>query len=109
MSAVIIVVVFMVAFSKASVVPAGLQNAVESTVEFIRNGIVMEVMGPAGLPFLPFLTALFVFIWVNNIFGIIPGSTSPRRRAWRSPRSSRSSCGSCSTWSGSSSRVGGTT
>ncbi len=77
MSVVLIVVVFMLAFRKAAVVPSGLQNAVESVVEFIRNGIVMEVMGPAGLPFLPFLTALFVFIWVNNIFGIIPGINFP--------------------------------
>jgi F-type H+-transporting ATPase subunit a len=72
MSAVIITAVFVVAFRKPSIVPRGLQNAVEALVELIRNGIVMEVMGHEGLPFLPFLTSLFVFIWVNNLYGIIP-------------------------------------
>jgi F-type H+-transporting ATPase subunit a len=72
MSAVIITAVFVVAFRKPSIVPRGLQNAVEALVELIRNGIVLEVMGHEGLPFLPFLTSLFVFIWVNNLYGIIP-------------------------------------
>lgn len=72
MSAVIITAVFVVAFRKPSIVPRGLQNAVEALVELIRNGIVMEVMGHEGLPFLPFLTSLFVFIWLNNLYGIIP-------------------------------------
>ena len=72
MSAVIIAAVFVVAFRRPSIVPRGLQNAVEALVEFIRNGIVMEVMGREGLPFLPFLTSLFVFIWVNNLYGILP-------------------------------------
>ena len=77
MSAVIIGVLFVVAFRDAKIVPRGLQNTMEAVVEFIRNGIVMEVMGPAGLPFVPFLTTLFVFIWVNNLFGVIPGIQFP--------------------------------
>jgi F-type H+-transporting ATPase subunit a len=72
MSAVILGVLLVLAFRKASVVPRGIQNAMESIIEFIRNGIVMEVMGPEGLPFLPFLTALFLFIWVNNTFEVVP-------------------------------------
>jgi F-type H+-transporting ATPase subunit a len=45
---------------------------VESLVEFVRNGIVMEVMGPDGLSFVPFLTSMFTFLFVANIFGITP-------------------------------------
>jgi F-type H+-transporting ATPase subunit a len=77
MSAVIIGAIFIIAFRKPSLVPRGIQNAVESLVELIRNSIVMEVMGPEGLPFLPFLTSLFVFIWLNNTYGIIPGIQIP--------------------------------
>ena len=77
MSAVIIGAIFIIAFRKPSLVPRGIQNAVESLVELIRNSIVMEVMGPDGLPFLPFLTSLFVFIWLNNTYGIIPGIQIP--------------------------------
>jgi F-type H+-transporting ATPase subunit a len=77
MSAVIVSGLFLLAFSNARLVPRGVQNVLESIVEFIRNGIVLEVMGPQGLPFLPFLTALFAFIWINNLFGIIPGINFP--------------------------------
>jgi F-type H+-transporting ATPase subunit a len=77
LSAVIISVLFVLAFRRPQIVPRGLQNAIESLVDFIRNGIVMEVMGRDGLPFLPFLTSLFVFIWLNNLFGIIPGINFP--------------------------------
>ncbi len=72
MSAVIIVTVFLLAVRRPSLVPRGLQNAVEALVDFVRNGIVLEVIGREGLPFVPFLTTLFVFIWVNNLYGILP-------------------------------------
>ena len=68
----IVIVLFVVAFRKPKIVPTGLQNLMESVVEFVRNGIALEVMGPAGLPWVPFLTTMFFFIFVNNIFGILP-------------------------------------
>jgi F-type H+-transporting ATPase subunit a len=69
---VILLVLFIAGFRKATIVPGGLQNALEAGVDFVRDSIVMEVMGPAGLPFLPFLVTLFFFVLVNNIFEIIP-------------------------------------
>jgi F-type H+-transporting ATPase subunit a len=77
MSVVIIAVLFLLAFRKPKLVPRGLQNAMEALVDFIRNGIVMEVIGSDGLVFVPFLTSMFVFILVNNIFEIIPGIQFP--------------------------------
>jgi F-type H+-transporting ATPase subunit a len=77
MSAVIIGVILVLAFRSPKIVPKGVQNALEAFIDFIRNGIVMEVMGPEGLPFLPFLTALFLFIWVNNVYEVIPGIQFP--------------------------------
>jgi F-type H+-transporting ATPase subunit a len=68
----IVIALFLVAFTRPKLVPRGLQNAMESVVDFVRNGIAMEVMGPAGLPWVPFLSTMFVFIFVNNIFGILP-------------------------------------
>ena len=68
----IVITLVLVAFRKPALVPRGLQNAMESIVEFIRNGVALEVMGPSGLPWVPFLTTLFLFIFVNNIFGILP-------------------------------------
>jgi F-type H+-transporting ATPase subunit a len=71
-SVLIIGALLVVAFRSPKIVPKGLQNMLEAIIEFIREGIVMEVMGPDGLPFLPFLTALFLFIWVNNTFEVVP-------------------------------------
>jgi F-type H+-transporting ATPase subunit a len=68
----IVAALFLVAFRRPKLVPRGLQNVMEVIVEFVRNGIVMEVMGPSGLPWVPFLTTMFVFIFVNNIFGVLP-------------------------------------
>ena len=44
----------------------------ESFVDFIRNQIVLEVIGRDGLRFLPYLTTLFVFVLFGNLGGIIP-------------------------------------
>ncbi len=72
LAALIVVALFLIAFSSPKLVPTGLQNAMEAVVEFIRNGIVMEVMGPEGLPWVPFLTSMFMFIFVCNVFEILP-------------------------------------
>ncbi|MBK5222670.1 MAG: F0F1 ATP synthase subunit A [Acidimicrobiia bacterium] len=57
---------------KKALVPTGSQNATEAFVDWIRSDIVMQTMGPKGLSWTPFLTLLFMFIFVNNIAEIIP-------------------------------------
>lgn len=52
--------------------PKGSRNLVESAVAFIRDGIIIETIGPAGLRYLPFLASLFFFILITNIFEVIP-------------------------------------
>jgi F-type H+-transporting ATPase subunit a len=63
---------FWLAFRTPRLVPAGLQNVMESLVDFIRNQIVLENIGPKGLRFLPYLTTLFVFIFFGNLGGVLP-------------------------------------
>jgi F-type H+-transporting ATPase subunit a len=63
---------FFLAFRSPKLVPSGLQNVMESMVDFIRNQIVIEVIGREGLRFVPYLTALFAFIFLGNVGGIIP-------------------------------------
>jgi F-type H+-transporting ATPase subunit a len=77
LAAVIVIVLFMVAASRASLVPRGVQNLIELVVEFVREQIAIQVIGREGLSFVPFLTALFMFIFVANIFGVIPGIQFP--------------------------------
>jgi len=65
-------VLFILGNRKRSMVPKGAQNLVESSVAFIRDGIVLETMGPDGMRYLPYLVSLFFFILVGNIFEVIP-------------------------------------
>jgi F-type H+-transporting ATPase subunit a len=74
---VLILAVFFLAARKGQLVPRGIQNLVEVTVDFVRNGIVMQTMGPSGLVWAPFLTLLFLFIFVNNITKVIPPILMP--------------------------------
>ena len=52
--------------------PRGSRNLVESAVAFIRDGIIVETIGPEGLRYLPYLASLFFFILITNIFEVIP-------------------------------------
>jgi F-type H+-transporting ATPase subunit a len=57
---------------RRALVPTGVQNVAEATVDFIRDGIVMQTIGPDGMTFLPYLTTLFCFILFCNLFEVIP-------------------------------------
>jgi F-type H+-transporting ATPase subunit a len=63
---------FYLGFRRPRLVPSGLQNVMETIVDFIRNQIVLEVIGRDGLRFLPYLTTLFVFVFFGNLGGVIP-------------------------------------
>jgi len=63
---------FVAAFSNAKVVPGKLQLVAETIVEFIREQIVLQIIGPDGLKFVPLLVTMFMFIWFNNLLEITP-------------------------------------
>jgi len=70
---VIIAASFFIASSrKAAIVPSKLQYAGESVYTFIRNELGRDVIGAEFMRFVPFLFSLFVFILVDNVFGVIP-------------------------------------
>jgi F-type H+-transporting ATPase subunit a len=71
-AAVMVATFYLVAGSKKQLVPTGIQSVAESAIGFVRDGIIMETAGPAGLPFLPFLLTLFSFIFCLNIIGLVP-------------------------------------
>jgi F-type H+-transporting ATPase subunit a len=60
------------AVRKPSIVPGKLQYIGESGYSLVRDGIARDVIGPKGLPFAPFLAALFFFILANNAMSIVP-------------------------------------
>jgi len=59
---------------KSALVPRGrLANLGEAGVEFVRDSIVVDVMGPAGVKYLPFIVTVFFAVLFNNFLGLIPG------------------------------------
>lgn len=73
----VIAAFFILAFHNAKVVPGRLQNVAESFYDFIRNGIGRDVIGPEGVKYAPYLTILFFFILVMNLYGILPLAQVP--------------------------------
>jgi F-type H+-transporting ATPase subunit a len=71
-AALITMLLFGIAARGGRLVPTGVQNFVEIFVEFIRDQIALQVMGTAGLRFVPLLTAIFSFVFFCNIFEVIP-------------------------------------
>ncbi|MBK1785833.1 F0F1 ATP synthase subunit A [Prauserella cavernicola] len=73
LSVVIILAFFLLASRKLSVVPGKRQFLVESAYDFGRNNIAREQIGAADfMRFVPLILALFSFVLVNNLFGIVP-------------------------------------
>lgn len=62
---------------KPQMIPGGLQNLVEMLVGSL-NDFIVGILGPRHGPrFVPFLGSLFVYIWVMNLIGLVPGMDSP--------------------------------
>ncbi len=58
---------------QAAVVPSKGQFLTEGIYGFVRNGIAKDMIGSKDfLRFVPLLFSLFIFILVNNLFGITP-------------------------------------
>ena len=74
---VVVLAIFMTAFRRPQLVPRGLQNFAESVYDFVDVQISKEVIGHEGGKWTPYLVTLFVWIFVLNIFEIIPGANFP--------------------------------
>ena len=68
---------FIVAFRAPKIVPGKIQALAEAIVEFIREQIAVQVIGHDGHKWVPFLTTLFMFVWINNLFEVLPGINFP--------------------------------
>jgi F-type H+-transporting ATPase subunit a len=60
------------AMRSRGLVPGRLQSVAEITHDFIAD-MVRESMGKEGMKFFPFVFAIFMFIFVGNMLGMIPG------------------------------------
>ncbi|MGI5212266.1 F0F1 ATP synthase subunit A [Plantactinospora sp. CA-290183] len=67
------IIFFLLTYRKPQLVPTKKQWIAESIYGFVRNNIAVDMIGHRGVAFAPYLTTLFMFIFVNNLFQIIPG------------------------------------
>jgi len=81
---IIVMAVFLLAGRKAkagaasgNLVPSGIQHVAESGIDFVRKDIILQTMGKEGMGWAPFLTTMFFFIFVTNLFEVVPGIQFP--------------------------------
>ncbi|MCA2213551.1 F0F1 ATP synthase subunit A [Jidongwangia harbinensis] len=67
-----LIIFFLVAYRKPKLVPTKRQWLAESIYGFVRNNIAVDMIGKEGVRFAPYLTTLFCFIFVMNLWGIVP-------------------------------------
>lgn len=72
LAAIIVYALFAFAIRRPALVPGKAQFLGESFHGIVRNSIARDNIGPEYLKYVPYLTTLFAFILVNNLFGIIP-------------------------------------
>jgi F-type H+-transporting ATPase subunit a len=77
LSAAIVLVVFWLAFRKPKLVPRGIQNVGELGILAVRDQILRPQLGSKGDRYLPFLVSLFFFIWLMNLWELIPVAQFP--------------------------------
>lgn len=73
LAAALLIIYFLWAYRAPKLVPTKRQWLAESIYGFARNNIAHGMIGHEGVRFAPYLTTLFCFILLTNLFGIIPG------------------------------------
>lgn len=78
LSTVVVVGFFWAAFNKPKLVPGKFQMVGEAGYDFVRRGIVYETLGKKqGEKYVPFMVSLFFFVWIMNLWSIIPVAQFP--------------------------------
>ena len=76
LSALVVVAILWATYGRVRLVPSKFGAAVEALVGFVRKECI-EVIGPEGTRYFPYLLSLFLFILVSNLFGVTPFISFP--------------------------------
>jgi F-type H+-transporting ATPase subunit a len=79
------VLLYLWAGRQAKLVPTGAQNFSEMWIDFVEKQVIRPAIGPDGMRYLPMLLAMFFFIWIGNLFSIIPTSHMPANARMANP------------------------
>jgi F-type H+-transporting ATPase subunit a len=78
LSTVVLCAFFWRAFANPKVVPGKLQMVAEAGYDFVRRGIAYETIGKKqGEKWVPLLVSLFFFVWLMNLWSVIPVAQFP--------------------------------
>jgi F-type H+-transporting ATPase subunit a len=69
----LLIIFFLVAYRRPTLVPGRAQWMAESIYGFARDSIATPMLGHEGVRFAPYFATLLSFILLTNLFGIIPG------------------------------------
>jgi F-type H+-transporting ATPase subunit a len=72
LAALVTIVMLYFGLRRSRPVPSKFETMVQSLVEFIRDGVARDVIGPEGHKYVPYLLSLFTFILIGNLFGVTP-------------------------------------
>lgn len=78
-------VLYFAAGRNASLVPGKLQNVAETGIDFVEQQVILPAIGKEGMRYLPMLIAMVFFIWIGNLFEIIPTSHMPANARMANP------------------------
>ncbi|PIQ85510.1 MAG: ATP synthase F0 subunit A [Candidatus Omnitrophica bacterium CG11_big_fil_rev_8_21_14_0_20_45_26] len=76
LAAIVISIIFTLGSRKQTLIPEGFQNFIETIVEAMEN-MVTGIIGSKGRAYVPFIGTLFIYIFVQNWLGLVPGMMSP--------------------------------
>ena len=72
LTAMVILGFMAVALSKRALVPGRMQSVAELSYGFVAS-MVRDNLGESGMKFFPFVFTIFIFIFVSNLVGLVPG------------------------------------
>ena len=77
-------VVFLIGDRKA-LVPRGMRNLAETSVDFLNNAVLQQAIGPGAEKYLPYIAAIFFYVFFGNIFEVIPTFQMPGNARMATP------------------------
>ncbi|MBW2064531.1 MAG: F0F1 ATP synthase subunit A [Deltaproteobacteria bacterium] len=72
----ILIIIALLLTKGIQMIPRGRQNIVEMAVDGLENFMV-EITGPEGRAFFPYIATIFFYILLSNLLGLVPGFFSP--------------------------------
>lgn len=62
---------------KKSVIPSKFQAMTESLVGYVKDDIAIDIIGPEGVKYVPWLLSVFLFVLIGNAYEVTPAVNFP--------------------------------